>query len=46
LLATRTGERDSVQGQFDQFRNGIKALLGQAETAGTPRPSPVASTSE
>ena len=30
-LTVRTSERDSVQSQFDQFRNGIKSLLGQAE---------------
>jgi septal ring factor EnvC (AmiA/AmiB activator) len=33
-LTTRTAERDNVQTQFDQFRKGIKTLLGQAETFG------------
>ena len=45
-LVTRTGERDLVQGQFDQFRKGIKNLLGQAEAAGTLSTAPVASASE
>jgi septal ring factor EnvC (AmiA/AmiB activator) len=33
-LTVRTTERDAVQAQFDQFRSGIRSLLGQAE-AGT-----------
>jgi septal ring factor EnvC (AmiA/AmiB activator) len=32
-LASRTNERDNLQVQFDQFRKGIKTLLGQAEVA-------------
>jgi uncharacterized coiled-coil DUF342 family protein len=31
LVNTRTGERDSLQAQFDQLRKGIRNLLGQAE---------------
>jgi chromosome segregation ATPase len=34
-LDTRTTERDAVQAQFDQFRTGIRNLLGQAEAAAT-----------
>src|SRR5262249_44706533 len=30
-VAQRAGERDAVQNQFDQFRKGIRTLLGQAE---------------
>jgi uncharacterized coiled-coil DUF342 family protein len=30
---TRTTERDTVQAQFEQFRKGIRNLLGQADTA-------------
>ena len=45
-LVTRTGERDLAQGQFDQFRKGIKTLLGQAEAAGALSTAPVASASE
>jgi chromosome segregation ATPase len=45
-LVTRTSERDSVQSQFDQLRNGIKALLGQVEAAGAVRTAPMASASE
>ncbi len=45
-LATRTSERDSVQSQFDQFRKGIKTLLGQAEVPGTLNTPPVISASE
>ena len=37
-LLARTSERDSVQGQFDQFRKNIRSLLGQAETA-APKPA-------
>jgi hypothetical protein len=32
-LSNRTAERDSVQVQFDQFRKGLRELLGQADTA-------------
>src|SRR5260370_34215417 len=32
-LTERTRERDSLQVQFDQFRKGIRDLLGQAEAA-------------
>jgi chromosome segregation ATPase len=31
-LTARTSERDNLQAQFDQFRKGIRNLLGQAET--------------
>jgi hypothetical protein len=31
-LTLRTTERDSLQNQFNEFRKGIKALLGQAES--------------
>ncbi len=30
-LTTRTTERDSLQNQFNEFRKGIKTLLGQVE---------------
>jgi septal ring factor EnvC (AmiA/AmiB activator) len=30
-LASRTQERDGLQTQFDQFRKGLRNLLGQAE---------------
>ena len=32
-LTLRTTERDALQGQFEQFRKGIRSLLGQAEAA-------------
>lgn len=32
-VANRTIERDHLQGQFEQFRKGIRELLGQAEAA-------------
>jgi chromosome segregation ATPase len=32
-VATRTAERDTLQAQFEQFRKGLRELLGQAETA-------------
>jgi septal ring factor EnvC (AmiA/AmiB activator) len=32
----RTGERDALQVQFDQFRKGLRDLLGQAESATSP----------
>jgi hypothetical protein len=28
----RTGERDALQGQYDQFRKSLRDLLGRAET--------------
>jgi hypothetical protein len=31
-LAARTTERDNLQVQYDQFRKGIKTLLGQSES--------------
>lgn len=31
-LTARTTERDSVQTQFNEFRKGIKTLLGQVES--------------
>jgi septal ring factor EnvC (AmiA/AmiB activator) len=40
-LATRTGERDALQVQYDQFRKGLRDLLGQAEAAlNTPGSAP------
>jgi len=32
-LKTRTEERDTVTGQFDQFRKNLKDLIGQTEAA-------------
>ena len=32
-VATRTAERDMLQVQYEQFRKGLRELLGQAETA-------------
>jgi chromatin segregation and condensation protein Rec8/ScpA/Scc1 (kleisin family) len=32
-LSTRTTERDAIQGQFDQFRQNLRSLLGQADNA-------------
>jgi predicted nuclease with TOPRIM domain len=32
-LTVRTGERDALQVQYDQFRKGLRDLLGQAEAA-------------
>lgn len=32
-LTLRTAERDSMVGQYEQFRKGIRELLGQAEAA-------------
>jgi septal ring factor EnvC (AmiA/AmiB activator) len=32
-LVVRTGERDTLQVQYDQFRKGLRDLLGQAEAA-------------
>ena len=31
VVAAHHGERDGLQTQFDQFRKGIKTLLGQVE---------------
>jgi septal ring factor EnvC (AmiA/AmiB activator) len=45
-LAVRTTERDTVQGQFQQFRKGIKTLLGQAELATGLTTPPAISVSE
>jgi chromosome segregation ATPase len=42
-LASRTAERDNLLTQFDQFRKGIKTLLGQAEVALSAAPRPVIS---
>jgi uncharacterized coiled-coil DUF342 family protein len=40
----RTNERDSVQVQFEEFRKGIRSLLGQAEAAvSQPNSQPVTS---
>jgi TolA-binding protein len=35
-VTVRTNERDTLQNQFEQLRKGIRGLLGQADTAGTP----------
>jgi uncharacterized coiled-coil DUF342 family protein len=32
-VAARVAERDTVQAQFEQFRKGIRELLGQADVA-------------
>jgi outer membrane murein-binding lipoprotein Lpp len=32
-VKARTSERDALQSQFDQFRKGIRTLLGQADSA-------------
>ena len=32
-LLARTQERDALQGQFEQFRKGLRSLLGQADAA-------------
>lgn len=43
-LALRTGERDALAGQYDQFRKNIRDLLGQAEaTLNKPSEQPVTS---
>ncbi len=39
-LRARTAERDLLQLQYEGFRKNIRDLLGQAESALTPRPSP------
>ena len=45
-LTVRTSERDSVQSQFEQFRSGIKNLLGQAEARSGSNTPPVTAASE
>ncbi len=43
LVATRTAERDAVQGQFEELRKGIRSVLGRVESALPPAldvPSP------
>lgn len=39
VSSTRTAERDALQVQYDQFRKGIRDLLGQAEAAVAPAAS-------
>jgi chromosome segregation ATPase len=34
-LTARTSERDTLQNQFNEFRKGIKNLLGQTESSST-----------
>jgi septal ring factor EnvC (AmiA/AmiB activator) len=44
-LTARIGERDGLQAQFDQFRKGIRSLLGQVEASTVkPAANPVTST--
>ncbi len=47
-LAARTAERNTAQVQYEQFRNGIKDLLGRAEASLNPLaptpPPPVTTT--
>jgi septal ring factor EnvC (AmiA/AmiB activator) len=40
LLNVRTGERDTVQTQYDSFRKNIRSLLGQAEASTTAAVTP------
>jgi septal ring factor EnvC (AmiA/AmiB activator) len=40
-LALRTSERDATQVKFEQFRKGIRTLLGQAEPTTGPSSPPV-----
>lgn len=40
-VGTRTTERDHLQGQYEQFRKGIRELLGQAEAAAASPSQPV-----
>jgi septal ring factor EnvC (AmiA/AmiB activator) len=42
-LASRTNERDNLHAQFNQFRKGIKTLLGQSELPSTLNSQPVTS---
>jgi septal ring factor EnvC (AmiA/AmiB activator) len=37
-LSQRTGERDALQGQFEQFRKGVRSLLNQADSAASGLP--------
>jgi uncharacterized coiled-coil DUF342 family protein len=44
LVNQRSTERDTIQNQFEQFRKGIRNLLGQAEASvATPPATPVTS---
>jgi TolA-binding protein len=45
-LQTRTGERDALQSQFEQFRKAVRTLLQQADTTAATAPTlpPVSST--
>jgi septal ring factor EnvC (AmiA/AmiB activator) len=46
-LVVRTTERDALHAQFDQFRKGIRNLLGETDAAlSHPTPAPVTSTVE
>jgi uncharacterized coiled-coil DUF342 family protein len=43
-VEARTGERDALQAQFEQFRKGIRSLLGQADASAQGQsPPPVTS---
>jgi hypothetical protein len=42
-LALRTGERDAIQGQFNNLCKGIKALINQAETGSAGATQPITS---
>jgi septal ring factor EnvC (AmiA/AmiB activator) len=45
-LSARSAERDALQGQFENFRKGVRSLLNQADTAATSgTTAPVISTS-
>ena len=39
-VGARTTERDSIQGQLDQVRKGLRSLLGQTEAAAGSAPAP------
>jgi chromosome segregation ATPase len=46
-VTARTAERDSLQGQFESFRKGVRSLLNQADTAASaPVPAPVISATD
>jgi septal ring factor EnvC (AmiA/AmiB activator) len=46
-VTARTTERDTLQGQFESFRKGVRSLLNQADTAATtPVPTPVISATD
>jgi predicted RNase H-like nuclease (RuvC/YqgF family) len=45
-VGARTTERDSVQGQLDQVKKGLRALLGQTEAAVGGTPTPAASAAQ